>query len=431
MIWPLINIEAIALCAYFFRDAFAGAMRYYLDRAGLGVAWFLPDLLAFVCVAAFVYRYGVHRRSRLAIATTAVIFFSTLIGYFFLGTIEGLLSSIKMMVPVFVGFLFAERYVGDYRKTLHFVHFLLYASMLGILLSSIVELPWVGYTFAAITGERQATTVWWQGETVRLSGFAADSTMAAFFVMISFVLTSINRSTIWALVVGPVALAAIQLTTNKTYLLVLGVYILALVMVRSVRRETGFRLLRLMAVGSYACILVPVMLMILLGGVDLERIDPLLFSMQDRINNSWQKPFVFMAEIFPIGYVTGCGVGCFNYPQDLFAPSKLAYIVPVDNFYVGTYLMFGPIFLVFVALVIRAAMDVVDVYKLTAMIVVNLYTITILSYGPASGLIMISLSFSAVFASRAMRRSVGAEAVFQAPPRREVALPAHALPSPA
>ncbi|WP_062018169.1 hypothetical protein [Aureimonas sp. AU4] len=403
----LVNIESVALFAYFFRDAFAGPVRYLLDIARLGPAWFLPDLVAFACIAVFVYRFVAKGSNTLAAVFVACIGFALVIGYFFLGTVAGVISSLKMIAPVFVGFLFADRYLGDYRKLLLAIYVLFVASMVGVVLSSMVDLPWIGYAFEGVGGTREATRVWWQGYEVRLPGFAADSTMAAFFIMITFVICSIPRSTLWALIWGPIAIYVCKMTTNKTCFAVLIVYFATFLLVRLFRREKAFRILRSLSVGSFACIGIPFVLMLLLSGIDLQSVDPLLWSMQDRINNSWQKPFVFMAELMPTGYVTGCGLGCFNYPQSLFSPTTLAYYVPVDNFYLGTYLMFGPIFAIFMAYVIQAMREVKDIYKLTIAFVINLYTITILSYGPASGLIMISFSFSSVFLSRAARQSIG------------------------
>jgi hypothetical protein len=106
-----------------------------------------------------------------------------------------------------------------------------------------------------------------------------------------------------------------------------------------------------------------------------------------------------MQELMPVGFVTGCGLGCFNYPQQLFS-NKLSYYVPVDNFYIGTYLMFGPIFILFMIFAIAAVMKTRDIYKLSGTIAMNLFTITVLAYGPASGLIMIGAAFSQMFAKR-------------------------------
>jgi hypothetical protein len=156
-------------------------------------------------------------------------------------------------------------------------------------------------------------------------------------------------------------------------------------------------MLRRMALLSFLSILVPALLIALFSGNSLVGVSRSLYSLQDRVNNSWQLPFVYMADLMPVGFFVGCGLGCFNYPQLLFS-NKLSYYVPVDNFYLGTYLMFGPIFVVFVILVILAVARTRDIYKLSFAIAMNLFTITVLAYGPASGLIMLSVAFSEVFA---------------------------------
>jgi hypothetical protein len=61
-----------------------------------------------------------------------------------------------------------------------------------------------------------------------------------------------------------------------------------------------------------------------------------------------------------------------------------------------------------------------DIYKLSLVFVMNIYTITILSYGPATGLLIIGLAFSEVF-NRPPRR----------PSRVAVPAPVGALPVPA
>jgi hypothetical protein len=59
------------------------------------------------------------------------------------------------------------------------------------------------------------------------------------------------------------------------------------------------------------------------------------------------------------------------------------------------------------------------VYKLTLLFVVNLFTITVLNYGPASGLLIIALSFSEVFSRRATSaRGADAVPIVMRPPIR-------------
>jgi len=150
---------------------------------------------------------------------------------------------------------------------------------------------------------------------------------------------------------------------------------------------------------SYLSILVPYVLIIFASGIDLTSINQKLFSMQDRINNSWVLPFQYMGELFPLGFTTGCGIGCFNYPQQLFPTAVQQFWVPVDNFYMGTYLMFGMPFLLLLFLqVFKNNTD--DPMKIVQTICMNLFGTTVLCYGPASSLILFGILFSNLFLSK-------------------------------
>jgi len=109
---PFFNLEAIALCLYFYRDALAGALRYYLAVAKIDPLWFLPDIFALVCILVFVQRYILMGRSLVAILTLFYICFALYLGYVFLGYFTGMMSSFKMIAPVFVGFCFCARTIA-------------------------------------------------------------------------------------------------------------------------------------------------------------------------------------------------------------------------------------------------------------------------------------------------------------------------------
>ena len=390
------SFEAIALFLYFYRDAFAGALRYYFSIVKLDALWFLPDIFALFCIAAFVQRYIVAGRSLIAILTLLYMTFALYVGYIFLGYASATASAFKMMAPVFVGFCFCGRDFSRYKWLLASIHFIFYVTIVGIIISAHVKLPWVGFAYESFGATRTATRLWWANGGERLAGFAADSTMAAFFVFITYVLTSVRRSLGWCLFWAPIGMYAINLTTNKTSMGVMFIYTICMVIVRLVPEREKFPMLRRMAYLSFLSIFVPILLMILFTGAKIGSYTRALLSLQDRIDNSWQLPFVYMADLMPIGFLTGCGLGCFNYPQQIFS-NKISYYVPVDNFYIGTYLMFGPIFVIFMVFVILAVLRTKDIYKLSATVAMNLFTITVLAYGPASGLLMLGAAFSEVF----------------------------------
>ena len=284
-----------------------------------------------------------------------------------------------------------------------------YVSVLAILISSVQQLPWVGFKYESFGSVREASRLWWSSDEIRLSGFSADSTMAGFFVMITFALSAPRRGIIWCLSAGSIAIYAAVLTTNKTSIGAIGIYLVALLMVRAMPPAQRFPVLRRLGLYSFAAIFIPIVLVLVCSGIDLENISPTLFSMQDRINNSWQLPFVYMLRIAPTGYLIGCGLGCFNYPHELFAPKLADYMVPVDNFYLGTYLMFGIPSLVFVAFAVRSLARSRDVYRFTLAFLLNIFTVTVLSYGPASALVALGIVFSDVFIPDHVRHRFGSQ----------------------
>ncbi|QOZ47328.1 hypothetical protein XH89_30465 [Bradyrhizobium sp. CCBAU 53340] len=406
--WTLPTLEGLAVTLYFGRDAFAGVVRYYASLTHLDPLWFVPDVFAFACIGAFVYRYAFKRTNVLAILFLLYVVFALFLGYVFLGEAKGLASSIKMIAPAFVGFCFCGREFKDQKFLLGFIYFLLFASIMGLMWSAHSRLPWVAFSYESFGATRTAARLWWTGGESRVSGFAADSTMAAYFVLITYVFTSVRKSVLWCLLWAGPAFYAIHLSTNKTAIGVLAIYVAALLFVRAFNERHRFSALRAIALWSFTCILLPLVLMATLSGTNMARIAKGLYSLQDRINNSWQLPFVYMNDLMPLGYFTGCGLGCFNYPQQLFS-NKVAYYVPVDNFYIGTYLMFGPIFVLFMVFVILAVARTRDIYKLTVIFVMNFYTITVLGYGPASGLLVITMGFSEVFGPKLNPRTFSAE----------------------
>lgn len=396
-----LNIEAIALGVYLVRDAFGGVIRYYTSIFHMDSLWYLPDGVALLCLVQFFMHCILRNRSTLALLVFAQIMLSLVLGYFMMGTVTAAVSSFKMMLPVFVGFCFCDSSLGSYRKLLSVIAGTFYLSMIGVLLTKFYPMPWVGYKYESFGAVREAGRLWWAygGDDQRLMGFAADNTMAAFFILVSFAITSIRKSTLWCLLYGSLAVYIIRLTTSKTTMIVLVLYLLLLVLVRMLPEKSRFPAIRAIALWSFAAILVPFFMIVAASGTAAVP-HSTMFSIIDRINNSWQLPFVYMNQLMPIGLVTGCGAGCFNYPMKLFSPLA-AYWVPVDNFYIGTYLMFGLPFAAFMVMVFRANFGATDVYKLTLIFVVNLFTITVLNYGPASGLLIIALSFSEVFSRRA------------------------------
>ena len=118
-------------------------------------------------------------------------------------------------------------------------------------------------------------------------------------------MTSIRKSVLWVLLFGITSIYAIRLTTSKTTMVVLAIYVLCLLVVRALPEQSKLPALRRLTLSSFAAILLPPTLILLLTGVDLAPgHNGFFFSMQDRINNSWQLPFVYLSQLMPVGIFT-------------------------------------------------------------------------------------------------------------------------------
>jgi hypothetical protein len=403
-------IETTALYLYYIRDCFAGFFRYALAIIHLDFLWFLPDAFAFICAALFLFRYAVIGQSISAIILCAYMVFSVALAMAFFQDSVATASGVKMILPAFVGLCFAGQAVNNKKTFRWLLYFTFTMTILGVVWNSFQRLPWEGFAYQGLgVDQRDATRLWWSGEDRRLGGFAADSTMAGYFAMVGSAAIMLNAGILLRLPLAAIAIYGTNLSTSKTSLAVVVALFGVLLITGLFGKEREQVLLARIARLSYLSILVPYILIAFTSGINLTAINQKLFSMEDRINNSWVLPFQYMSELFPIGYVTGCGVGCFNYPQQLFPTAVQEFWVPVDNFYMGTYLMFGIPFLVLLAKQVFTK-TTNDPMKVIQTICMNLFGVTVLCYGPASSLIMFGILFSNHFASK---RYMGLSEQFQ------------------
>ena len=79
-----LSIEAIALGVYLVRDAFGGVIRYYTSIYHMNALWYVPDVIALLCLIQFFVHCILRNRSTLAfLAATLLIFTAVLLGTFF------------------------------------------------------------------------------------------------------------------------------------------------------------------------------------------------------------------------------------------------------------------------------------------------------------------------------------------------------------
>lgn len=399
--------------AFAVRDGLTGMLRYGLAMVRLDVLWFVPDFMSFVVIGIFAYQQIVVKRNLIGIVFVANFVVALMIGTIFmdLGLLT-FLSALKSLTPIFVGFAFYDRAPTELRWARIAIFLLLVVSIIGVLLNPYIDYPWVGEMTSSFGVERAAGKLWWTGGEVRYGGFAGDSTMAAFTVLVMYVLLSFRMGVLLNLLMWPLIIWPIYVTTSKTALgaaIVYFVIYLAGLVVRN--REQNLQMMRLGATASFLLILVPPILIIAFGGSDLSSVSPMLSSMSDRIDNTWRGPFLTIAEIFPLGLLTGCGVGCYAYPMTYTSLADIYF--PLDNFYLTTYMMLGLPFVFFIVMQTYCVRFNTDRTKLALIIVMNAYSVTIQCYGPSLATAMMGYIFSASFAVRWLNFS----RAMPAPPR--------------
>ncbi|MET3356146.1 hypothetical protein [Xanthobacter autotrophicus] len=395
----------VTFLAFAIRDGLTGVLRYSLSIIRLDVLWFIPDFMCFAIVGIFAYQQIFVKRNLIGTLFVVNFIISLIIATIFmqLDTLT-FLSSLKSLTPIFVGFAFYNRSATEFRWARVVLILVLILSVIGVLLNPYMEYPWVGLTTNAFGVERTAGKLWWASGEVRYGGFAGDSTMAAFTIFTVYVLLSPYFSRVVNFMMWPVLAWAIYVTTSKTALGVIGIYFvlyIAAMLLRDRAQKLGF--LQGLARLSFVLVIMPPILILAFGGFDLSNVSNLLSSMSDRIDNTWRGPFLTIAEIFPLGLLIGCGAGCYAYPMTYTSLSDLYF--PLDNFYMTTYMMLGFPFAIFVIMQVYFVKYCKDVAKLSLIVLMNIYTVTVQCYGPSFATLMVGYVFSAAFAVQSVRRS--------------------------
>lgn len=397
----MVRLLFLDVALYAIRDTLTGSIRYYMDMFGLSTLWFVPDGLAFIVFAYFCYAAIFQNRSILAGMLVVNFFAAAVIGAIYMNQSSlAFVTGIKAVIPLFVGMAFLDRSITEKRYCRIILFTMMAMSSIGLILAPHSNYPWVGANISNFGFEKTVGKLWWAGGVVRYGGFAGDSTMAAFMVIFPYFLLYKHLPR-WAnVLLWPVLFYALDISTSKTASGVLAAFVayyVAIHILVPARRQLGLQ--QGVAVSSYLLVLFPILMIFTLGGANLDANYPDLFSLQDRIDNSWQKPFEYLSQTYPAGLLTGCGLGCFSYPMTY--TEMAGYAVPVDNFYITTYLFLGIPFGILVIAQAFAVRNLRDPSKLALVAMLNIYTITVACYGPSFATIIAGYVFSGLFGKAA------------------------------
>lgn len=374
--------------AYLIRDTLAAPLRYGLDIAGLGAAWFVVDAIGFAALVAFAWHFALRRQSPMAIYAVLLLAVSLFVAAATIAPEPAFLASaLKMILPLYVGWLTTGmKLAGTGTRRERIGRGLLVAACLvtiaGIALDVAVDLPWAGMTVDQFGIAKTVGKVWTIQSAERVGGMAGESTAAAAIALFAWLLVHRSLRPALSVALGLAVAAACAAATSRTALVV------AIIAVMYVAMESYF-LVRLreraahraVALASFAMVIVPLALVALASAVRLDAIAPDLASVQERIESSWRYPFILLADRSPGSLVTGCGLGCMTFPMRYSEWAGL--LRPVDNFHIVSLAMFGLGYLPVLAGMVVAAARERDRTRLLLLAALNLYTFALEGWSPS------------------------------------------------
>ncbi|AKM09226.1 hypothetical protein [Croceicoccus naphthovorans] len=387
-------IGLVAGAAHLLRDAFAAPVRWWLDLGGLGLAWFAVDLIGVVALAAFAWEFGLRRRAPFALYALALLPISLFIAAATVGPAPAFLgAAFKMFVPIYAGWLLAGVDLPALSRMRRLLVMVCLLTIAGVVIDQFVTYPWSGLAIEQFGQEKTVDRVWWIQSVTRFGGFSGESTTAAMIALLTLLLVHRKLSPTAAIALGLGVIATCWIATSRTALVVsimatvfiaVQAYFLAPLRTREAHR--------VLAVGSFLLVLVPLVMVVAASSIRFEEISPNLASFQQRVRESWQFPFVFLADRSPQSLVFGCGLGCLTFPARYSEWASL--LRPIDNFYLTSFAMFGLCFVPLVAGMVLAALKEQDRTKLLLIAAINLYVLSVEAYSPAFALFVIGYATS-------------------------------------
>ncbi len=313
-------------------ETFSGALRFYLDQAGLSVLLYGPKVACLVFFALELRSFKAGPGVWLSlIALTVSAAWAMLNG----AGPNNLAFALYGISPLLFGLACGDQVMRHRRLFMWAIAFALAASLAGLALDKYSDLPWKGYSYSIGGTELSANTSWAAEDADRPAGFARISSALAIIISIfSLYLMTTVRSRTLALGICAVGMAGVVLTTSKAPVLAFAGAVILLMITR----------LRWTARGT---IIVAVLLGISLPFIammfdfDANQIytGSSLSSIYDRLVNTW--PNVIKTLIHEDRAITGAGFGLVGSSVAAFPVAGAEIFMISDSTVVYLWAIFG------------------------------------------------------------------------------------------
>ncbi|MDH0746028.1 hypothetical protein N5D61_06680 [Pseudomonas sp. GD03842] len=205
IVWTAISLIVV--------ETFSGALRFYLDKAGLSAVLYGPKILC--CLLLMLQLLHLKTSKGVWLGLLALVI-SSLIAMLHGASLSNIGFSVFGICPILFGMICSEQLIHRKKLLLWAVGLCLLASFVGLALDKLTSVPWKGYSYTLGETELSGNTAWAVDEADRLAGFARVSNilsinlaMGALFVM------PFLRSRLLMLVLSGVTAVAIVMTTSK------------------------------------------------------------------------------------------------------------------------------------------------------------------------------------------------------------------------
>jgi hypothetical protein len=391
-------VLVVTIVGFLMREPLQAPLQYYLSGGALSALWYVPDLLAAICLANFTFNLMRMGATLTACVLIAMLTISIFVGLFVSGSPAAVASGFKLGVPIFVGFL-AREDILDKPVIRMTAAVALVIAIGAIIYSSTHDLPWDKADFSLGGNEKTFKGVAYLYGERRFSGFTGDSHGAAFCVLAPLMLLYRNRRNILFYPTVLVAAYAIYIVQSRTTLAILIIFVgfckgLDWRFTRPVFAN-GNVLNTIVFAFSSVVVLLPLVISVWAASTSQSDLTYEMRSIWERGHDSWIKPFTFMDQLAPLAFIHGFGLGGIGYPLYL---SKIPeFYVPVDNFHLYNLLIFGFYYVFIYIYIVAAVLRDSSPGRKIIFSILSLYSIFLAGYGSPFFLIVYGYSFRNAF----------------------------------
>jgi hypothetical protein len=313
-------------------ETFSGALRFYLDQAGLSVLLYGPKVACLVC---FALELRSFKASPAVWLSFLVLLLSASWGMLGGATVNNFAFALYGISPLLFGIACGDQIMRHKRLFMWVIAFALMASLVGIALDKYTALPWKGYSYTVGGTELSANTSWAAEDIDRPAGFARISSALAIIIAIfSLYLMATLRSKTLILAVCAIGLAGIILTTSKAPVLAFLGAVALMMMTRLHWTARGFIVFTVLLGMS-----LPLMAMMFDFDVNKISTGDSLSSLYDRLINTW--PNVIRALTHEGRAYTGAGFGLVGSAVAAFPVAGADIFMVSDSTVVYLWAIFG------------------------------------------------------------------------------------------